>query len=390
MAVQQQLTFQLCVSRRLSPRPLTVLLLATGVFAQQPAHQPSGLEWPRTIKPLKIGSSLEANATSSLPQVGESQGGRIIIYPANLVAARNAMPSSGSTAGRKRTDEPLYAQEPTLEEKQQVDAAIPSKALGRPKKPRRILVSNLTMRDGRPWRSSSSETIPIMDYAIEQLGKRTGAYQAVFSNDIEMLRPAAIRQFDAICFANTAGVLFEDEELRKSLLAFIAEGKGFVGIHDAIATFVQYPKYDQWPAFGQMLGGTENGGHPWDGEVMTIETDDPSSPLTSMFRGVEFKIADQAFQLQEPAFRDRVRVLLSVDVTKTPWAPKRRILPARQADKDFPVSWVRAYAKGRVFYCGLGHGREVFWNPKMIEHILAGIQYALGDLKANDKPILKR
>ena len=374
MTMQRQPRFHPCVYRRFFLWPLAVLLLAAGVFAQQPAHRPSGLEWPRTIKAPTIGISFAVNATSFLPQAGESKGSRIVNSPTD----------------QKRTDEPFYVRESALEERQRVDAAIPSKAPARPKKPRRMLVSNLTMRDGRPWRNRYYKTIPIMDYAIEQLGQRTGAYQVVFSNDIEMFRPAAIRQFDAICFANTVGVLFEDDELRKSLLAFIAEGKGFVGIHDAIATFVQYPKYDQWPAFGQMLGGTENGGHPWDGEVMTLKVDDPSSPLTKMFRAVEFKIADQAFQLQEPVFRDRIRVLLSIDATKTPLAPRRRLLPARQADKDFPVSWIRAYGKGRVFYSGLGHGGDVFWNPKVIEHILAGIQYALGDLKANDKPILKR
>ena len=83
----------------------------------------------------------------------------------------------------------------------------------------------------------------------------TGAYEAVFSDDIEMFRPANIRQFDAICFNNTVGVLFDDPELRASLLGFVESGKGFVGIHDAIATFVQYPKYNQWPEFGRMSVG---------------------------------------------------------------------------------------------------------------------------------------
>ena len=110
-----------------------------------------------------------------------------------------------------------------------------------------MLVSNLSMRDGRPFRGSSYAAIPAANYAFEQMGKRTGAYEPVFNNDIEMFRPGKIEQFDALCFLNTVGVLFDDPELRKSLLGFIAGGKGFVGIHDAIATFVQYPKYDQWP-----------------------------------------------------------------------------------------------------------------------------------------------
>jgi hypothetical protein len=239
------------------------------------------------------------------------------------------------------------------------------------------------MRDGHPARGSSYATIPAANYAIGEMGRRTGAYEAVFSDDIEIFRRDRIKQFDAICFLNTAGVLFEDRELKKSLLAYIAGGKGFVGIHDAIATFVQYPKYDQWPPFGQMLGATENGGHPWDGETMTVKVDDPKSPLTAMFHGEEFQIADQAFQLQEANLRDHLHVLLSIDVEKTGFYPKHRILPVRMADKDFPVSWIRAYKKGRVFYSSLGHGAPVFWNAPVLEHFLAGIQYALGDLKAD-------
>jgi type 1 glutamine amidotransferase len=70
--------------------------------------------------------------------------------------------------------------------------------------------------------------------------------------------------------------------------------------------------------------------------------------------------------------------------------PSRRFLPVRAADKDFPVSWIRAHGKGRVFYSTLGHGSPVFWNATVLEHFLAGIQYALGDLRADDKPSAPR
>ena len=247
----------------------------------------------------------------------------------------------------------LHGQVLAPEQKQKVDDAIPNKAPARARRPRRLLVSSLEMRDGHPWQGSSYAALPVNQYAIAEMGKRTGAYEPVFSDDVEMFRPERIRQFDAVCFLNTVGVLFEDPELKKSLLAFIASGKGFIGIHDAIATFVQYPKYAQWPAFGQMLGGTENGGHPWDGETMTVKVDDPKSPLNAMFHGEEFQIADQAFQLQEPALRDHLHVLLSIDAERTGFSPQRRILPVRMADKDFPVTWIRTYGKGRVFYSSL-------------------------------------
>ncbi|HOK44595.1 MAG TPA: ThuA domain-containing protein [Bryobacteraceae bacterium] len=272
------------------------------------------------------------------------------------------------------------------EQKQSIDAALPAKAPAKPKQPRRILVINLSVRDGNVVRGGAWNVHPASNYALEAMGKRTGAFETVFSNDVEMFRPDKIRQFDAVCFNNTTGVLFEDPELRRSLLEFVAGGKGLIGIHDAIATFVQYPRYDQWPEFGQMLGGTENGGHPWNNELMVMKLDDPDSPINAAFKGRGFEVTDQAFQLQEPSFRDRLHVLFSIDVEKTPPSRRGRFLPVRQQDKDFPMSWIKRHGKGRVFYFGLGHNASIFWNAPLLEHLLAGIQYALGDLEADDRP----
>jgi len=280
----------------------------------------------------------------------------------------------------------VFGQEMTKEQKQRIDVALPFKSLASPQKPRLMLVTNLGMRDGKPWHGSSAAAIPAQSYAIEQMGKMTGAYKAVFNNDVEMFRPENLRQFDAICFMNSIGVLFEDMELKASLLDFVNSGNGIVGIHDAIATFVQYPVYDQWPSFGEMMGGTENGGHPWDGEMMTIRIENPDSPLNSMFETSTFQIADQAFQLQEPKFRDKLHILMSIDVEQTGFAEGRRILPVRSEDLDFPMSWIRSYGEGRVFYSGLGHTVEVFYQQELLEFMLAGIQFALGDLEADTTP----
>ena len=63
-------------------------------------------------------------------------------------------------------------QELTSEQKQQIDAAIPKKAPAKPKRPRRMLVSNLAMRNGKVWRGSSNAALPVANYAVEQMGKR--------------------------------------------------------------------------------------------------------------------------------------------------------------------------------------------------------------------------
>ncbi len=272
----------------------------------------------------------------------------------------------------------------TAEQRQAIDAALPDRAPARPRQPRRLLVVNLQMRNGAPTQGPSFAALPAQNHALTEMGRRTGAYEVTVSNDVEMFRPGRIEQFDAICFCNSLGVLFDDPVLKKSLLDFVTSGKGIVGIHDGLATFVQWPQYDQWPEFGQMLGGTENGGHPWDGE-MAIKVDDPASPLTAMFGTKPIIIRDQAFQLQEPTLRDRLHVLVSIDVAATTPA-RRQFFKTRIDDKDFPMSWIKAHGRGRVFFTAFGHADFAFSNPLLLSHFLAGIQYALGDLPADDRP----
>ena len=270
-------------------------------------------------------------------------------------------------------------------ERLKIEQAMSTKCSATPKQPRRLLVVTLNVRDGKVRAGHAS--IPYGNYAIEQMGEATGAFETVVSNDIEMFRPDRIKQFDAICFNNTVGVLFDDPELRHSLLDFVRNGGGFVGIHAAAATFVQYPKYDQWPAFGQMLGAYEDGGHPWGpDETITINIDDPDHPLNAAFAGQSFQIKDEVFQFRHGYSRDTLRILLTIDPDKTDMGPNRRILPERRKDKDLALSWVHRYGKGRVFYTSFGHNKDIFWNRPLLQHILDGIQFALGDLEASTTP----
>jgi type 1 glutamine amidotransferase len=270
-------------------------------------------------------------------------------------------------------------------EKDAIDRALPSKPSAKPRKPRKALIVHITKRNGNPIRGHAS--IAHGNYALVEMGRKTGAYEAVINNEESAFRPENLRYFDVIIFNNTVGVLFDDPELRQSLLDFVKNGKGFVGIHaGGGATFVQHPVYDQFPEFGVMVGGYEDGGHPWlPKDVTHVKIDDPKSPLTAMFHG-PFQVHEETYQFREPTLRDRLHVLISVDVSKMDMAPNRRILKQRQTDMDFPLSWIKPYGKGRVFYTATGHDPALFSNPAMLEHYLAGIQFALGDLDADMTP----
>ncbi len=274
----------------------------------------------------------------------------------------------------------------TPEQRQKVEAAIPDKAPAPARQPRKLLIMTLNIRDGQVRKGHAS--IPAANLALRLMGEKTGAYQVTFSDDIDMLRRENLARFDAICFNNTVGVLTEDLELRRSLLDFVAGGKGFVGIHAAGATFVQWPRYDQFPEFGEMLGGYENGGHPWKPEeTITLRVEDRKHPVNRGFQSDSFEVSDEVFQLQAPYSREKLRVLLSIDTGKTDMDPARRFLPERFADRDFAISWVKRYGKGRVFYSSLGHNPHIFWNRPVLDHFLAGIQFALGDLDADTTPV---
>jgi len=80
--------------------------------------------------------------------------------------------------------------------------------------------------------------------------------------------------------------------------------------------------------------------------------------------------------------RKKSRVLLSLDKART----NMKVKGSPGKDADYPLSWVHRYGKGRVFYGGLGHYPAIFWNEKVLPHYLAGIQYVLGDVAAEDTP----
>jgi len=282
----------------------------------------------------------------------------------------------------------VRAAELNAEDKLKITQALPAEAAAKPKRPRKLLLLNVNVNDtGR--RPDVHVSLPFGDFAIVEMGKKTRAYETVLRTNIEALDPGNLKQFDAICFNNTTGVLTTDERLRQSLLSYVAGGKGFIAFHaGGGATFVQYPKYDQFPEFGVMVGGYENGGPPWNvRDTVYVRVDDPKSPVTAAFHGQEFPIQEEVYQFQEPYSREKVHVLLSIDLEKSDYDPKKRHpLQARAVDKDFANAWIKTYHKGRVFYSAFGHNPLTFENPQMLKFFLAGIQYALGDLKADDRP----
>lgn len=146
-------------------------------------------------------------------------------------------------------------------------------------------------------------------------------------------------------------------------------------------------QYGTWPEFNKMIGGYFKFHWVYPQHIV-YKIDDPNSPLTAMFKD-GFAINDETYTFGVKSWsRENVHVLTSIDYSKMSDEDKAKEDYPR-ADHDYGLSWIRREGKGRVFYMAHGHAEEVYANRQMLEHLLAGIQYALGDLKADDTPSAK-
>jgi type 1 glutamine amidotransferase len=291
---------------------------------------------------------------------------------AMLLAVSFAFLAAAQPSASERPQQPRRREVP-VEERQKIENALPAKAPARPRAPRKLLIVNY--RAGHP-------AVPYASFAVERMGIKTGAYEAVVSYDNSLLAPDQLKQFDAVYLNNTVGDIFGSPETREGFAAYMRNGGGLVANHAASAVA------PDWPEFREILGGW-GAAHRAEYEKIFVKLDDPSHPLNRVFGGNGFEFTDEIFRYKPPSPRTKARVLFSIDVSKTDMNQGRCTSECTSEDGEYPLSWVRSYGQGRVFYCGLGHHGHVFADSRILEHFLAGIQFALGDLKAGTEPSVK-
>ncbi len=245
-------------------------------------------------------------------------------------------------------------------------------------------------------------SIPTAEKIIAELGEKSGAfsvdYARVDERDpkfkgadgkvdrekinaaikqvlTEKMSPEALKQYDAVIFANTTGNLpLPDKD---AFLAWIKSGKGFAGMHSATDTFHEYKPYID-------MIGAEFKQHGAQVGVDAINEDKECPACRHL--PASWAVFDEIYQFKN-FDRTKVHGLLTLDKH-----------PNDKTPGDYPISWCKEYGKGRVFYTSLGHREDVWdpnWpnrqNPKAVaeayqEHILNGIKWTLGLEQWNAKP----
>lgn len=176
-----------------------------------------------------------------------------------------------------------------------------------------------------------------------------------------------IKDYDGYVFCNTTGDLpFPDAQ---GFIDLVKGGKAFIAMHSGSDTFHKFRPYID------MLGG-EFETHKAQVEIQPV-LHDRKHPAGAPFPE-GFKVFDEIYIIKSFA-KENVHGLLGLDAH-----------PNEKTPGYFPVSWLREFGQGRVFYTSLGH-REDVWDPAWKgdrknapeiaeiyqKHLLGGIQWAL-------------
>jgi type 1 glutamine amidotransferase len=256
--------------------------------------------------------------------------------------------------------------------------------------------------------------------ALEEYGHRfhQATKQPVNREDCGRINAESLKKFDAVFFFTTGDPVTNEEELN-ALLDFVKSGKGFLGTHCATDTMYKYA------AYGEMIGAYFDG-HPMGGKTKVL-VEDTKHPICKGL-GESFEISDELYQFRTPYSRDKLRVLMRLDplyVEQRKADEKKRMAAdkvkkeeqlaklksagkgdsdeakklekelkdwdkkkpgIKREDNDYAMTWVRQYGKGRVFYTALGHGENVWRDPRFQTMMVQAIKWATGEIDGDATP----
>jgi hypothetical protein len=196
------------------------------------------------------------------------------------------------------------------------------------------------------------------EVSLTEIGKESGLFDVECTQDASILTPEKLKELDVVGFYTTGNLPITPEHFG-AFTEWLKGGKAMIAFHAATDTYHNFKPYYE------LINGTF-AGHPWgSGETVTLAIHDPAHPVVKML-GNEFVIKDEIYQYRnyDPG---AVRVLYSLDMAKC----------KTKAPYHVPVCWVREVGQGRLFYTNLGHNEGTWQNPKVKEHLLAGIRWAL-------------
>ena len=211
-----------------------------------------------------------------------------------------------------------------------------------------------------------------------EVGPQHG-YEVTCTKDGSVVTPENLAQYDVFLFCTT-GILDEvgsdghppfPAGGKEALLAAIAGGKGFVGVHNASDTYHAEGTVDPYIA---MLGG----------EFLThgAQQNAIQFVVDRGFPGLEglpgYLLTNDEWYCQKNVASD-LRVILLQSTNGMTGA-------MYEGQPQFPSTWARQHGQGRVFYTSMGHRPDNWEAASFLQVLFAGLDWAAGRTEADLTP----
>ncbi|MEM7012171.1 MAG: ThuA domain-containing protein [Verrucomicrobiota bacterium] len=294
----------------------------------------------------------------------------------------------------------------------QVLASVPDEPVFPPKKPRQLLVLQMFFHDDTSGMQGTFLA------ALESMAEKTAAFEIKVIPTLTDITRNELFAFDAVVvnganyslvaesidpeklytdetdfrvksclryhymFEKTAERRAHGNAMRQALLEYVNAGGGLVGIGAA-------PR-SAWPAYRRMFGCTDTEDYGLvigEKEPKTLLTDlleiraAEKNPLTQMLPEEGALTVSSGLFVPDREFFERSsnQVLLSIDVASSQSKLRKQLSPKTEWEDSVPATWARNQGDGRVFYASFECSGRFMMNREIQNHILGGIQYAVGD-----------
>jgi uncharacterized protein len=189
-----------------------------------------------------------------------------------------------------------------------------------------------------------------------ELGKKN-KFGVDTTESSEVFTAENLKQYSAIVFLCTTGNVLNEEQ-QKAFEQFIRKGGGYVGLHSSADT-----EYD-WEWFGG-LNGAYFKNHPKQQEAVFNIVD--GNHIATAHLPKVWKRFDELYNFKW--IGTDLKVLITID--------ENSYTGGGNGD-NHPMAWYHEYDGGRGFYTALGHDNKSWEDPLYQQHVLGGIQYAMG------------
>ena len=213
------------------------------------------------------------------------------------------------------------------------------------------------------------ESIADGNLAIQKLGSQNN-FEVDTTSDATMFEDDSLKKYAAIIFLSTTGDVL-DYRQEAAFERYIQAGGGYMGIH--AATDCEY----DWGWYGR-LAGAYFLDHPGINDTFknvqsgVLNIIDSTTAATKHLP-TQWKRTDEFYSFKK--MNKDVKVIMTID--------EKTYNGGKNGD-NHPMAWYHDYDGGRAFYTELGHTKESFAEEPYLQHILGGIQYAIGDNKELD------